>query len=274
MLDDDAAFDPLDPEVQRRMMEEFRLRAVDENLRQALEHTPEAFGSIWMLYVPTAVNGVKINAFVDSGAQMTIMSEFMAEKCNLTRLIDRRHQGVAKGVGESKITGVVHLATVQMGGVFLPMRITILESKGMDFLIGLDQLRRHQMCIDMRACVLRLDDKTAIPFLSEPEIEEMKQRHALEEAQSERLRDQNRVEEEKVRAARPQRSPQHGPATAGSSDAAASGNTATTPPALTDEQNEKVNTLVGAFGVPPGVARSALEAAQWDADSAVTFLGL
>ena len=65
-------------------------------------------GHITMLYVNLEVNGVAVKAFVDSGAQMTIMTQEFAERCYLTRLIDKRFEGVARGVGTSKIIGRIH----------------------------------------------------------------------------------------------------------------------------------------------------------------------
>lgn len=68
-----------------------------------------------MLYVDMDVNGVPVKTFVDSGAQMTIMTQDFTEKCYLTRLIDKRFAGIAMGVGSSKIIGKIHQVGASTG---------------------------------------------------------------------------------------------------------------------------------------------------------------
>ena len=68
------------------------------------------------------------------------------------RLVDRRAQGVALGVGSAKIIGVVHLVQLKLGNSFFAASLRIIEGDngGIDFLLGLDQLKKHQVCLTSR----------------------------------------------------------------------------------------------------------------------------
>ncbi|XP_068449974.1 protein DDI1 homolog 2 isoform X1 [Clinocottus analis] len=165
--------DPFDLDAQAKIEEDIRQHNVEENMTIAMEEAPESFGQVVMLYINCKVNGHPVKAFVDSGAQMTIMSQACAERCNIMRLVDRRWAGIAKGVGTQKIIGRVHLAQVQIEGDFLPCSFSILEDQPMDMLLGLDMLKRHQCAIDLKKNLVLIGTTgTETRFLPESELPE------------------------------------------------------------------------------------------------------
>jgi predicted aspartyl protease len=165
------AANPYDVDAQRIIEEQIELENIEASRQQAMEHLPESFAPVVMLYINVKVNGFNIKAFVDSGAQMTIMSLKCAQRCNLSRLIDKRFQGLAVGVGTQKIVGRVHMCQLEIAGSFLPTSFSVLEEQPMDMLLGLDMLKRHQCILDLKRNRLEIGSaQVSTPFLSEAEL--------------------------------------------------------------------------------------------------------
>lgn len=172
---------------------------VDQQYRQAMQEYPESMGRVLMLYIEAKINDHTLQAFVDSGAQMTIMSKRCAQKCGILDYIDTRFAGVAVGVGTGKILGRIHIVQLQIGGTYFPCSVTVMDdmtlptegggsgssSKGngakpkdMDFLLGLDMLKRHLCNIDLgKGCLsfrLAPGNFLETPFLHEKDLDQSK----------------------------------------------------------------------------------------------------
>ena len=86
-------------------------------------------------------------------------------------LLDTRFAGMAQGVGTSRILGRVHLAELEIGGAVLQCSFTVLENNNVDLLFGLDNLKRHQCCIDLVSNQLHVKNgQISVPFLSDGAI--------------------------------------------------------------------------------------------------------
>ena len=111
------------------------------------------------------------------------MSSKCAERCEILHLLDTRFAGTAVGVGTGKILGRIHIAQLQVENQFFPCTITVMDSeqglgdKNMDFLLGLDMLKRHRCNIDLakNALVFKIGNGTLeTKFLHEKDLDEAK----------------------------------------------------------------------------------------------------
>jgi DNA damage-inducible protein 1 len=161
-----------DVQAQRIIEQRIAQENILANMERAIDESPESFAKVLMLYVPISVHKHAMAAFVDSGAQTTIMSVKMAKKCGLMRLVDGRFAGVAAGVGTARIIGRIHSVDVQLGSHQYRCAITVLEDQSgtMDFLLGLDMLRKHHCMIDLKNDCLHVGDDNLVPFLPESKL--------------------------------------------------------------------------------------------------------
>ncbi|KAK2956282.1 putative DNA damage-inducible protein 1 [Blattamonas nauphoetae] len=162
--------DPTSERAQEAIMKSIRETALRQNIETAYDEIPESFVQVHMLYMQVEVNGRKVTAFIDTGAQSTIMSQRLCEYCGISHLIDRKRAGIAVGVGTAEIIGKVHAVDMKVGNSYFATSCTILKESSIEFIFGLDNLRRHQCCIDLKAQELRIGDEK-IALLSEREIE-------------------------------------------------------------------------------------------------------
>lgn len=168
--------DPNDLEAQKKIAEIIKKKNINENLKYAEEYIPETLVPIHMLYIHLEINKTAVVALVDTGAQSTIMSQNIAEKCGLFNLCDTRYSGIAQGVGTSKIVGVVHAAQIKIEGKFIMCKITVIENPAVGFIFGLDNMRSYRCNIDLQKNILFFpDDGINAKFLSDGEIHKIKE---------------------------------------------------------------------------------------------------
>jgi len=173
---------PMDEEANAYFGDHIRKKNVAQQYAQMMEDFPESMGRVLMLYIDVEVNGHALQAFVDSGAQNTIMSSECADRCGLLHLLDDRFEGTAIGVGTGKILGRVHMAPIKVNLQFFPCSVTVMDSekglgdKNMDCLFGLDMLKRHRCSIDLSRNVLVFNvggshgEQMETPFLHEKDL--------------------------------------------------------------------------------------------------------
>ncbi|CAK5089520.1 unnamed protein product [Meloidogyne enterolobii] len=77
-------------EGQRYVAELIERQNIDFMHNFAMEHMPEAFIPVHMLFIRMKINNCPVIAFIDSGAQTSILSESSAKRCNVLRMTDKR----------------------------------------------------------------------------------------------------------------------------------------------------------------------------------------
>lgn len=63
-----AMLDPTNPEGQRLIAEQIEQENISYTQEFAMEHMPEAYIPVTMLFIKMKINGVEVKAFIDSGS--------------------------------------------------------------------------------------------------------------------------------------------------------------------------------------------------------------
>ena len=177
-------------ENQRRMEEIIQRQRINDNFRTAREVMPESLFLVPMLYINAEINKHKVQALIDTGAQSSFISADLCQKCGLYNLMDRRFQGIAKGVGASAILGVIHAVEIKIVDKIILARVNVIENNEVGFVFGLDNLRKYNCNVDLKKNGLVFPDiGITAKFLSDGEINRMKKE-----------REQQREDEEIERA--------------------------------------------------------------------------
>ncbi|CAO3648814.1 unnamed protein product [Mucor fragilis] len=261
--------DPFDVEAQKRIEDAIRQENIAANLEAAMEYNPESFARVTRLYINVEINNRHLVALVDSGAQSTVISPETAESCGLMRLLDTRFSGVAKGVGTAKILGRIHSAQMRLSqNLFLTCSFIVVEGKGSELLFGLDMLKKHRACIDLRKNALTFDS-CDIPFLAEHELPEKQRRMEIHGSDEDETAIEGRTVVPQVST--PPSVSTASPAATGSSPtpAAPAFNTASTPSPVYPEKDIK---LLTDMGVSRQEALNALEMAGGNPEVAASLL--
>ncbi|VDN51796.1 unnamed protein product [Dracunculus medinensis] len=148
--------DPTDTEGQRLIEEQIRLKNIIMARNYAIEHMPEAYIPVNMLYISIKINGVLTQAFIDTGAQLSILSDSEALRCGLLDVMDKAYNVTVHGVaGKMECIGKIHACVVQIGDNCYHCNFEVLSGQATPVLIGLDFLRRHLCVIDLKNDCLR-----------------------------------------------------------------------------------------------------------------------
>lgn len=118
------------------------------------------------LQIPCEINGYIIPAIVDTGAQVTVMSESCARRCRVSNLIDGRFCGKAVGMGSSDILGRISELPMRVGPISYHNKVSILRESRVDLILGLDFLRRFKSEINLEGGILKLNVRGKVVRIS------------------------------------------------------------------------------------------------------------
>lgn len=108
-----------------------------------------------LIFVKAETNGGTFEMVIDTGSQITVMSEPMMKKLRLEDRLDRSRSGVAKGAGSANILGDIRKQKIKIHNLDLVFDFTVVQMGVPLLLLGMDNLRKYRCIVDLdRYCVV------------------------------------------------------------------------------------------------------------------------
>jgi hypothetical protein len=150
------------------------------NIRPVMQETIQGD----QLLVECIINGYSISAIIDTGAQLSIMSESLLKKCRLSQDMDTRYTGKAIGIGQSDILGRVLNLPIQMGPISFKSGVSVLKDCRVEFIIGMDMLDKFESEINLKDRWIKFKSENKeyiIPFTKTPLSNTLKPARKIED---------------------------------------------------------------------------------------------
>ena len=102
-----------------------------------------------LLYVAAEIGNRMVEMMVDTGAQSSVISAQLMRTLDLQSKMNHQMQGVAQGVGQARILGVIQNCPVSIGHVEFLLYFLVLDIPQDMMIMGIDQMRRFKCQIDL-----------------------------------------------------------------------------------------------------------------------------
>lgn len=131
--------------------------------------------SYTLVYMRAEYNDMAFKIMIDSGAQISVMSDLMMKFLDLEHLLDKSVSGVVNGVGTSKILGSIYGCDINLNNVIhIPVNFKVIENADPYLiLLGIDFLYTYKSVFDFKNRTLDIDN-LKLKFLNEAEINDLK----------------------------------------------------------------------------------------------------
>ncbi|CAL2038681.1 unnamed protein product [Caenorhabditis brenneri] len=161
-----SPYDGYDLMVYRSDSEKYKvLKELRKAYKNATDTLAQFFVKTPMPHIHLQIESTPVIALVDTGAQLSIITKSLAERCGIIAKLDSRFQVDAHGIGGlSKALGKILDVELELSGYYLPVVLTVFEgcSLGSDLVIGVDILTAYNACVDFKRKCVRFNEEVEV----------------------------------------------------------------------------------------------------------------